>query len=146
RDATRTVLIAGGIVITPLLSMARFLDKSSLNYELHYFARNAENIAFASELGVLHGKIEKHLGLDVEADRGKISSVLGPWQASNHVYICGPGPMLELVRDTASALGWPDEAIHFEYFQNTTEIDSSSAFDVELARSAMTLHVPAGKT
>ena len=146
RDATRTVLIAGGIGITPLLSMARFLDKSSLPYELHYFARNADNVAFASELSVLHGRIEQHLGLDVEAVRARISTLLGPWQFANHVYICGPGPMLELVRDTASDLGWPDEAIHFEYFQNTTEIDASSAFDVELARSAMTLHVPAGKT
>jgi ferredoxin-NADP reductase/nitrite reductase/ring-hydroxylating ferredoxin subunit len=146
RDATRTVLIAGGIGITPILSMARFLDKSSLPYELHYFARNAENVAFASELGVLHGKIEQHLGLDVEAVRARIAETLGPWQMANHVYICGPGPMLELVRDTATALGWPDEAIHFEYFQNTTEIDASSAFDIELARSAMTLHVPAGKT
>jgi ferredoxin-NADP reductase/nitrite reductase/ring-hydroxylating ferredoxin subunit len=146
RDATRTVLIAGGIGITPILSMARFLDKSSLPYELHYFARNADNIAFASELGVLHGKIEQHLGLDVETVRARIAEKLGPWQVANHVYICGPGPMLELVRDTATALGWPDEAIHFEYFQNTTEIDASSAFDIELARSAMTLHVPAGRT
>lgn len=145
-DARHSVLIAGGIGITPLLSMARFLDKSSLPYELHYFARNADNIAFASELSVLHGRIEQHLGLDVEAVRARISTLLGPWQFANHVYICGPGPMLELVRDTASDLGWPDEAIHFEYFQNTTEIDASSAFDVELARSAMTLHVPAGKT
>ena len=54
--------------------------------------------------------------------------------------------MLEMIVETAAGLGWPDEAIHFEYFQNDKVIDSSSAFDVELARSAMTLHVPPGKT
>ncbi|SMQ72847.1 Ferredoxin-NADP reductase [Devosia lucknowensis] len=146
RDATRTVLIAGGIGITPLLSMARFLDKSSLNYELHYFVRSGESAAFSSELGVLHGRIDKHVGLARDAIRAKVRDVLGPYQFANHVYICGPGAMLEMVQQVAADLGWPDEAIHFEYFQNDKTIDASSAFDVELARSAMTLHVPAGKT
>ncbi|MET0438178.1 MAG: Rieske 2Fe-2S domain-containing protein [Devosia sp.] len=146
RDATRTVLIAGGIGITPLLSMARFLDKSSLNYELHYFARTGDGLAFQSELAALHGKIDRHIGLAREAIKAKIAEVLGQYQFANHVYICGPGAMLEMVQETAASLGWPDDAIHFEYFQNDKVIDSSSAFDVELARSAMTLHVPAGKT
>ncbi len=146
RDASRTVLIAGGIGITPLLSMARFLDKSSLNYELHYFTRTGESAAFSSELSVLHGRVEKHIGLAREMIREKVAAVLGQYQFSNHVYICGPGAMLEMVQEVAASLGWPDEAVHFEYFQNDKVIDSSSAFDVELARSAMTLHVPAGKT
>ncbi len=146
RDASRTVLIAGGIGITPLLSMARFLDKSSLNYELHYFTRTGESAAFSSELSVLHGRVEKHIGLARDMIREKVAAVLGQYQFSNHVYICGPGAMLKMVQEVAASLGWPDEAVHFEYFQNDKVIDSSSAFDVELARSAMTLHVPAGKT
>ncbi|MDV3249977.1 Rieske 2Fe-2S domain-containing protein [Devosia sp. BK] len=146
RDATRTVLIAAGIGITPLLSMARFLDKSSLNYELHYFARASETMAFSSELDVLHGRVDRHIGLQREAIKAKVTEVLGQYQFANHVYICGPGAMLEMVQETATALGWPDEAVHFEYFENTKTIDASSAFDVELARSALTLHVPAGRT
>lgn len=146
RDATRTLLIAGGIGITPLLSMARFLDKSSLPYELHYFVRAGENVAFKSELEVLHGRVDTHIGLAREAIREKVTALLGPYQFANHVYICGPGAMLEMVQEVAATLGWPDDAVHFEYFQNDKVIDSSSSFDIELARSAMTLHVPAGKT
>ncbi|MHA6297212.1 PDR/VanB family oxidoreductase [Devosia sp. CAU 1758] len=146
RDATRTVLIAGGIGITPLLSMARFLDKSSLNYELHYFTRTGESAAFSSELGILHGKVQTHIGMARDAIKATVSEILGPHAFANHVYICGPGAMLEMITEAAAALGWPDEAIHFEYFQNDKVIDASSAFDIELARSAMTLHVPAGKT
>jgi ferredoxin-NADP reductase/nitrite reductase/ring-hydroxylating ferredoxin subunit len=146
RDATRTVLIAGGIGITPLLSMARFLDKSSLPYELHYFVRSGETVAFRSELEVLHGHIDTHVGLGRELVKAKVAEVLGPYQFANHVYICGPGAMLEMVQETAASLGWPDEAIHFEYFQNDKAIDASSSFEIELARSAVTLHVPAGKT
>ena len=60
------------------------------------------------------------------------------------VYICGPGPMLDAARTTATAAGWPDPAVHFEYFKNTIDVDLSSSFTVELARSALTIDVPAG--
>ncbi|KKB07351.1 Rieske 2Fe-2S domain-containing protein [Devosia chinhatensis] len=146
RDAARTVLIAGGIGITPLLSMSRFLDQSRLPYELHYFTRSGESAAFSSELTALHGRVERHVGLARDAIRARVSQALGPYEFAHHVYICGPGAMLEMVQEVASGLGWPDEAVHFEYFQNDKIIDQSSAFDIELARSAMTLHVPAGKT
>ncbi|MFN4210162.1 MAG: Rieske 2Fe-2S domain-containing protein [Devosia sp.] len=146
RDATRTVLIAGGIGITPLLSMARFLDKSSLPYELHYFTRAGEQVAFRGDLEALHGKVLLHTGLPRAEIGTTIATALVQWSRAQHVYVCGPGAMLETVRATAAAQGWPDEAIHFEYFKNDKVIDDSSAFDVELARSAMTLHVPSGKT
>lgn len=146
RDATRTVLIAGGIGITPLLSMARFLDKSSLPYELHYFVRAGESLAFRSELEALHGKIVLHIGVARTEIASTIATALGDWSRAQHVYVCGPSAMLETVRSTAAAQGWPDEAIHFEYFKNDKVIDDSSSFEVELARSAMTLHIPSGKT
>lgn len=146
RDATRTVLIAGGIGITPLLSMARFLDKSSLNYELHYFIRDDQQVAFRDQLGALKGKVIYHTGVAVPDVAPTIAGLLGPHSMAQHVYVCGPGPMLETVRREAATLGWPDEAIHFEYFKNDKVIDDSSAFEIELARSAMTLHVPSGKT
>ena len=146
RDATRTVLIAGGIGITPLLSMARFLDKSSLPYELHYFVRSGEQAAFRDQLEALHGKVIIHQGLPRDEIATTIATTLGAWSMAQHVYVCGPSAMLESVRATAAAQGWPDEAIHFEYFKNDKVIDNSSSFEIELARSAMTLHVPAGKT
>jgi len=145
RDATRTVLIAGGIGITPLLSMARFLDKSSLNYELHYFTR-AGDVAFRSELEALNGKVIFHTGLPREQIGSTIASALGEWSLAQHVYVCGPSAMLETVRATAASQGWPEASIHFEYFKNDKVIDNSSAFEVELARSAMTLQIPSGKT
>ena len=54
--------------------------------------------------------------------------------------------MLEATRRIAAEAGWPDEAVHFEYFKNTNEIDDSSSFEIALARSAVTLAVPSGKT
>jgi ferredoxin-NADP reductase/nitrite reductase/ring-hydroxylating ferredoxin subunit len=146
RDATRTVLIAGGIGITPLLSMARFLDKSSLPYELHYFVRSGEQVAFREQLDLLAGKVVIHAGLPRETIATTIGATLGAYSFAQHVYVCGPGAMLETVRDTARHLGWPEEAVHYEYFKNDKVIDDSTSFEIELARSAMTLQVPAGKT
>lgn len=54
--------------------------------------------------------------------------------------------MLSIARATAQAAGWTDDAVHFEYFKNETEIDTSAEFTIELARSAMTLEVPAGRS
>jgi len=146
RDATRTVLLAGGIGITPLLSMARFLDKSSLPYELHYFVRSGEHVAFREQLDLLVGKVIIHTGLPPDAVGTTIATTLGAHSRAQHVYVCGPGPMLATVRNTAAGLGWPEEAVHFEYFKNDKVIDASSSFEVELARSAMTLQIPSGKT
>ncbi len=53
--------------------------------------------------------------------------------------------MMEAARAIAAEQGWPESAVHFEYFRNANEIDDSSSFDIALARSAMTLRVPSGK-
>ncbi|MDB5527547.1 MAG: Rieske 2Fe-2S protein [Devosia sp.] len=146
RDTIRTVLIAGGIGITPILSMARFLAKSNLPYELHYIVRSQDQIAFRDQIDALGANVTLHIGLPRAAIAETISKTLGAHSFAQHVYICGPGSLLETVRSTAADLGWPDEAVHYEYFRNDRVIDDSSAFEVELARSAMTLHIPSGKT
>jgi ferredoxin-NADP reductase len=146
RDTIRTVLIAGGIGITPILSMARFLAKSDLPYELHYIVRSEDQIAFRDQIDALGANVTLHVGLPRDAVAQTITDTLGAHSFAQHVYICGPGSLLETVRSTAADLGWPDEAVHYEYFRNDRVIDDSSAFEVELARSAMTLHIPSGKT
>lgn len=146
RDATRTVLIAGGIGVTPLLSMARTLKRSNLPFEFHVFARSREHVPLADELEALGENVTIHLGRGPAETTADVTNLLGAPARAQHLYVCGPGPMLETVRSLATALGWPDEAVHFEYFKNVHEIDMSTSFAVELARSALSLTVPAGKS
>ncbi|MCY3643166.1 MAG: Rieske 2Fe-2S domain-containing protein [Acidimicrobiaceae bacterium] len=146
RDSTRTVLVAGGIGITPLLAMAQALDRMSLPFELHCFVQSAEHVAFADVVDGLGGSVVRHLGLSPDETVAEIRRLVASYESFANLYVCGPGPMLEAVRREASAAGWPDEAVHFEYFKNTNEIDDSSTFEVALARSAMTVTVPAGAT
>ncbi|MEO5757622.1 MAG: 2Fe-2S iron-sulfur cluster-binding protein [Mesorhizobium sp.] len=146
RDAIKTLFIAGGIGITPLLAMAQALKNQELTHELHYFAQGEEHLAFSDRLQRLGGSLVPHLGLTPEQTGAKLRELLSPYRNGMHVYICGPGPMLEAARKMAAEQGWPDTAVHFEYFKNTNKIDDSSSFEVALARSCVTLKVPAGKT
>ena len=54
--------------------------------------------------------------------------------------------MIEATTGIADELGWPEESVHFEYFANPNEIDDSTAFDVALARSGLTLRVESAQT
>ena len=87
-----------------------------------------------------------HLGLTPQETGARLRGILSGYRDGMHVYLCGPGPMLEAARHIASEQGWPDGAVHFEYFKNTHEIDDSSTFEVALARSCLTLTVPAGRS
>ena len=146
RDSNRTILVAGGIGITPLLAMAQALDRMSLAFELHCFAQSAEHVAFADVVDGLGRSVVRHLGLSPDETVAEIRRLVAGYETFANLYVCGPGPMLEAVRREAAAAGWPDDAVHFEYFKNTNEIDDSSTFEVALARSAMTVTVPAGAT
>jgi len=146
RDAVRTTFIAGGIGLTPLLSMARALKRQGLAFDFHAFARSEGHLPLGPEVAALGDGVVRHFGLSPAETAQVIRAALGPHSFARHVYICGPGAMLELARGLATALGWPDEAVHYEYFKNAHEIDTSSSFAVELARSALSLTVPARKS
>lgn len=146
RDAVKTMLIAGGIGATPLLSMAQALQRNKLEFAFHYFAQSKDHLAFAEIRDELGNTVTPHLGLTPEETERELQTLLAEFEEAMHLYLCGPGPMLETARRIASEAGWPDESVHFEYFKNTTEIDDSSSFEISLARSALTLQVPEGKS
>ena len=139
RDSFHTVLIAGGIGIAPLLSMAQALHQSRLSFDLHYFVQSPDHVAFREILDSLGRSVHLHLGLSPHETTNVLGDLLATPGTGVHTYVCGPGPMLDAARGIATAIGWDDDAVHFEYFANTTEIDSSSTFEIELARSAVTL-------
>lgn len=146
RDRAHTVLIAGGIGLTPLLAMAQSLAHSAQSYELHVFARGDDHVAFADVLESLGDAVTLHLGRSPEETREDLSAILGGDRDGAQVYSCGPPPMLDAVRTIAADAGWHDADVHFEYFDNDLDVDDSTSFEVALARSAVTLQVPAGST
>jgi ferredoxin-NADP reductase len=146
RDAVHTVFIAGGIGLTPLVAMARALNAQRLSFEFHYFAQSKDHVAFKDELTEFADALIIHEGLSPDETREMLQDVLGRPGHARHLYVCGPGPMLEAARTIAAHKGWDDRHVHFEYFKNTTKLDNSNSFEISLARSALTLTVPPEKT
>lgn len=144
RDAIETLLVAGGIGLTPILSMAETLHAEGRPFVLHTFARSADHLAFPERLDALGPAVVRHLGRTPDDTAATLVDMLAGPTADGQVYICGPGPMLDAARAAANEAGWSDHQIHFEYFRNDTEINTSSSFTIELARSGLTLEVPAG--
>ena len=146
RDALKTHLLAGGIGLTPLLSMARAMAHAQLPFCLHHFVACESDKLYEQELLAMQSDVHWHVGYSIEQARHKMTELLSHPEEHQHVYICGPGAMLSYAREVAANHNWPDTHIHFEYFNNTQSVDDSSAFRVELARSGLSIDVPAGQS
>lgn len=144
-----SVLIAGGIGITPLLSMADHLARRKADFEFHYCARSAERMAFRSGLqqSAYADRINLYVDQGDGASRIDIGRVLQGPAPTRHLYVCGPEGFLNAVTTGAREAGWPDGNVHFEHFSHRVEAsDDDSAFDVKLARSGRTIRVAADQT
>ena len=145
-----TVLIAGGIGITPILSMARTLAASSARFQLHYACRTPEDAAFRQEVALSCGA-HAHLYFDHgDPSRGMpLAQVIGSSGAGDmarHLYVCGPRPLIDAVIATARALQWPADHVHFELFGAPMAASGDRACRVELRRSGRTLEVAPGQS
>lgn len=149
-DARRHILIAGGIGITPLLSMAEHLAQSSQRFSLHYCARSLSRMAFAER--IRNGPAARHAHLyldDGPSDRRMdLDRDLGRPEPEAHVYVCGPAGFMEWVLSGASARGWPEDQLHREYFAASaaTQGTDEAAFDVQLGRDGPVYAISPGKS
>jgi ferredoxin-NADP reductase/predicted pyridoxine 5'-phosphate oxidase superfamily flavin-nucleotide-binding protein len=143
--ATHSILLAGGIGITPLLSMAHTLKAHGKSFELHYSARRFADLAFRQDIVHLAGhRAHFYASREPGAPRLDLQFLLGRPTHGTHVYICGPRAMIVTVRELAETIGWPPEQIHFESFGAAASPDDR-ALTVILARSGRSISVPAGR-
>jgi vanillate O-demethylase ferredoxin subunit len=148
--ATRHLLFAGGIGITPLLSMARHLAAGNTRFALHYFARSPEHAAFAGTLSALASKGEIALlyGLSGEDTAGALRQRLATFESGTHVYLCGPPAFITAAQSIASELGWPGTVVHCEHFgaAMTSAAAGERDFELVLASRPGVIEVGAGET
>ena len=141
-DVEHTVLIAGGIGITPILCMARRLKEIGKSPRIYYSCRDRVDVAYAEELNTFEGSV-----VHVDAEVGtflNVGEIVKREPASAHFYCCGPGAMLEAFEKACSTL--PPEQVHVEYFTAKHQAALNGNFVVELRKSGKTLTVPEGKT
>jgi phthalate 4,5-dioxygenase reductase subunit len=144
--ARALVFVAGGIGITPIMSMVRHLvAEGGRPFKLYYLTRSPEATAFRDELAALHGRVVLH------HDHGDPARALDLWPVleapgSAHLYCCGPRPLLEAVRDMTGH--WSSGRVHFESFAEAAAMRTPDdrPFDVRLARSGRVVHVRADES
>ena len=138
------LFIAGGIGITPILSMMRHLKSEGAGrFKLYYLTRSPEMTAFADELKApeFGGQVVFH------HDDGDPDKALDLWPVlekpqGRHLYCCGPRPLMEAVRDMSGH--WSSSAVHFEDFGATAaHKPEDKPFRVTLARSGRSFEIPA---
>jgi vanillate O-demethylase ferredoxin subunit len=142
------VLFAGGIGITPILSMAYALLRRGERFRLAYYTRDEASIAFAAELrggGALAAQSDIHCGYTPSDTAARIAQLLDQAPAGAHAYVCGPGPFMDAVTQAARARLGP-EAVHQESFTAPAPDASAPAFILRLARTGRDLAVPPSST
>ena len=145
--AHHSLLLAGGIGVTPLMAMAWRLAGMSASFAMHYFSRSRARTAFVEPLRSVPFKDRvSHWFDDTDAgQRPAIGSLLSAAPDNTHVYVCGPAGFLEHVRKTCEAMGWPAERMHYEAF-TAQPVLGGSEFSVRIRSTGLTVPVPADKT
>lgn len=144
-----SILVAGGIGVTPLMSMAARLQMLGKDYHLYYCARGRDEAAFAADLEQRHGD-RFNLVLDGgDPTKGlDVGALVAQRPAGGHVYVCGPSGLIRAVREAAA--GWPKGTVHYELFKGAEEDvairKNDAAFTVKLTKTGRVLDVPADKT
>jgi ferredoxin-NADP reductase len=140
--AERSVLLAGGIGITPLLCMARDLVGAGRQVELHYFGRSTDAMAYRAELQALHGLVlHEYTGLDAAASVGAMQRCVGQAGPAAQLYVCGPAAMLDAALDIAARQGWPAAQVHHERFGAGAGSAGDEVFTVDLRQSGLRINV-----
>lgn len=135
--ASRHLLIAGGVGITPFMSYLPEMERQGADFELHYLYRGSQTGAYQEQLQARLGA--RCVRYDSDSGvRCDLHQLLSNQPLGTHVYICGPESLIAGVRETAQALGWPESQVHFEAFAAP---QPGNPFEVELARSGKTLTV-----
>ena len=152
-SATEHILIAGGIGITPILAMGYRLRDLGAKATLHYCTKSPEETAFLDQVSEVFGAenvVFWHDGGD--PSKGiKLDEVLGEMPEGAHLYLCGPGGLIDAAK--AAAGHWPTGSVHAELFglakidgETSDAADDDEPFEIELKKSGKTLTVAVDKT
>jgi vanillate O-demethylase ferredoxin subunit len=143
--AGHSLLVGGGIGITPILAMAWRLQALGASFELHYCVRNRSRAAFLELLESAPFSDKVTLHIDDEGQQLDIPGLLRGPEAHRHVYVCGPGGFMDALIDAARQQSWPKANVHYEYF--AADVDTTGeGFTLHAERSGLILHVPEGRS
>jgi vanillate O-demethylase ferredoxin subunit len=149
RNTRRAILLARGIGVTPILSIADYLKSQRIPFELRYvFALMSPDAFRATIAGTNFSEDTKYYFEDAEQNqRLDAAAVLSEQPEDTHLFICGADWWLDPIVKTATQKGWAEERIHVERFtakQAAPLLDK--VFDVKIASTGAVFKIPGDKT
>jgi ferredoxin-NADP reductase len=142
--APQTLLIAGGIGITPILGMALRLAERRADVRLCYAARSEAELVFVEELRVALGD-RLACFVDARGERLDVAAEVAALHPQGQALVCGPVPLLHAVRSVWAASGRLPQRLRFETFGNSGA-HPTQAFTVDVPRHGLRLNVPADRS
>ncbi len=139
------LLIAGGIGITPIATMAAYLAGQGVSFDLHYSGREQGSLAFLDALTKIAGN---HLTTHYDNTETALdlAGLLRTTSPTRDIYVCGPKGMIEATKTAAAQAGFAADRIHFELFARATPQTGDVAFEVEIASTGDVYTIPADQS
>jgi len=139
------VLLAGGIGVTPLISMATTLAHQDRPFQFHYAARDRQSMAFRQQLEKQFGR-RMMFHCDNDESKLNLDHLLSRCDSNAELYICGPKGLIDAARQNAETRGFEPTSIHVELFTTPATTTVTGSFEVELKQSGQVFLVPPDKS
>jgi len=145
--ASHSLLIAGGIGITPIISIAQYLHSIGQSFKLYYCARSRDHAAFVEQIDAseFRSSVRYHFTDGDSGQRLNLSELISTQTPETHIYYCGPGSMMNSI--DKAIVGWDENRVHSEDFGGSS-INNCKAkeFEVEIFSTGQKLLVPASRS
>lgn len=136
----QVIMVAGGIGITPFLSMLPELQRSGANYRLYYSTISPDATPLRDVLQPYTDHVHYHHDeTNTRIDLADLIQSLGP---EDQLYVCGPAPMLAAAEELGAHLG---DRLHIEHF-GAENLGADPTYEVEIASTGQVIPVPEGHT
>ena len=148
-EAKKSLLLAGGIGVTPILCMAERLAITGAAFEMHYATRSPVRTAFRQRIAAASfaSKVQFHFDDGDAAQKLNLGQLLAQPEAGTHLYVCGPKGFMDAVLNTAREKGWPEAQLHYEFFgAEVAKSERDASFEIKLASSGRIVMVPKDQT
>ena len=148
-EAAHSVLLAGGIGVTPILCMAERLASTGASFEMHYCTRSPERTAFRKRIAAssFASKVQFHFDDGLPEQKLQLQELLAPIAPGTHLYVCGPQGFMDWLLGSARSAGWSETQVHSEFFgADVAKSENDASFEVKLASSGKVVTVAKDQT
>lgn len=146
--APHSIMLAGGIGVTPLICMAEHLCETNASFEMHYCARSVESMAFQERIrGAAYSQRTRfYLDTGPPSSKLDLKRLLLESPHDSHLYVCGPRGFIEWAIETARELAWSQDRLHVEFFNAATVQTTDRSFEVQIASTGQVFDVPGDRS